>query len=194
MSRLVVSVVLVILTACGPRPPGPGPDSESAPPSAAPVVEGRGRATSAPPPEAPAGDEAPASMKAILEAHNQVRARHCAAPLAWSKKLAKVAQAWADSLARRGCAFDHSGGAYGENLAGGTSGTLDAAGVVDMWYRERKGYDFRGGGFSMNTGHFTQLVWRGTTHLGCGTVSCKGLDLWVCNYDPPGNFVGERPY
>jgi hypothetical protein len=44
----------------------------------------------------------------------------------------------------------------------------------------------------MDTGHFTQVVWRATTHVGCGTASCTGLVLWVCNYDPPGNV--ERGY
>ena len=130
-------------------------------------------------------------MRPVLEAHNQARARHCAPPLVWSAALAKVAQKWVDGLVRRGCAFDHSGGAYGENLAGGTSGTLDAAAVVDMWYREKDRYDFRAGAFSMSTGHFTQLVWRGTTRVGCGTATCKGLDLWVCNYDPAGNVEGQ---
>jgi hypothetical protein len=47
--------------------------------------------------------------------------------------------------------------------------------------------------FSMNTGHFTQLVWRSSARLGCGASVCRGLQIWVCNYDPPGNVQGNFP-
>ena len=47
------------------------------------------------------------------------------------------------------------------------------------------------GGFSMKTGHFTQVVWRGTTAVGCGRSQCNGLDVWICQYDPPGNVEGQ---
>ncbi|HVV81651.1 MAG TPA: CAP family protein, partial [Kofleriaceae bacterium] len=126
----------------------------------------------------------------LLAEHNRVRARHCAPPLAWSPRLAKIAQAWADHLRTHGCGFEHSQSDLGENLAAGTAGTLDAAGIVGMWADEEHGYDFARGGFSMETGHFTQVVWRATTEVGCGTATCNGMDLWVCNYDPPGNVDG----
>ena len=129
--------------------------------------------------------------KALVDAHNKLRARHCAPPLKWSTKVAASAQKWADQLHARGCGLVHSGGAYGENLAAGTAGTLDAAAIVGMWYDEGKRYSFGSGGFSMKTGHFTQVVWRGTKELGCGRASCKGLDVWVCQYDPPGNVEGQ---
>ena len=50
-------------------------------------------------------------------------------------------------------------------------------------------------------GHYTQVVWRNTTHVGCATAICTKnspfgaqfptWQLWVCNYTPPGNFVGK---
>jgi uncharacterized protein YkwD len=130
-------------------------------------------------------------MAAILDAHNRARARHCAAPLAWSAPLAEAAQRWAMALRQRGCALEHSGGPYGENLAAGTSGTLDGEAVTAMWYDEVARYRFAPGGFSMQTGHFTQVVWRATRRIGCAVTACGGLDLWVCEYDPPGNVRGE---
>jgi len=129
--------------------------------------------------------------KAVVDAHNRVRAKHCAPPLQWSAKVAASAQRWANNIRDRGCALGHSGGQYGENLAAGTSGMLDAAAVVGMWYDELKHFNFRSGGFSMKTGHFTQVVWRGTTAVGCGRSQCNGLDVWICQYDPPGNVEGQ---
>lgn len=127
-----------------------------------------------------------------LDAHNKVRAKHCAPPLQWSDKLAEVAQNWANTLKAKGCVFGHSpGGKYGENLAAGTSGALDPESSTAMWYDEVKLYKFPKGGFSMETGHFTQVVWTTTKHVGCGMVTCKGNDIYVCNYDPPGNWEGQ---
>ena len=158
----------------GPEPVASEPEAPA--PAAAPA---RGREA------APAGD-----ASAIVAAHNRVRADHCAPPLTWSRDLAAVAQKWANHLRDAGCAFEHSRTDYGENLAAGTDGALDADGVVAMWYGEIAKYDFRRGGFSMETGHFTQVVWRATTQIGCGTSECKGMTIWVCNYDPAGNFEG----
>jgi hypothetical protein len=143
-------------------------------------------ATPARPPAAPAGD-----AERLVAAHNTVRAQHCAKPLTWSPKLAQVAQQWANTLRDQGCKFGHSGGKYGENLAAGTTGAMDPESVVAMWYDEVKGYSFHQPGFSMQTGHFTQVVWRGTTQVGCGMAQCKGNDVWVCEYDPPGNWEGQ---
>lgn len=126
-----------------------------------------------------------------VEAHNRLRARHCAGPLTWSSKLAEIAQRWANALRDRGCQFGHSGGTTGENLAAGTIGTLDAGTVVKMWYDEIAQYHFPDGGFSHNTGHFTQVVWRGSHRVGCGHSQCKGMDILVCEYDPAGNWEGQ---
>ncbi len=34
-------------------------------------------------------------------------------------------------------------------------------------------------------------VWKGTTELGCGYSACGGSPLYVCNYNPAGNYVGQ---
>jgi uncharacterized protein YkwD len=158
----------------------------AASPAAATVEDSDAAAPAAASPAAPRGDAA-----AWVDAHNRFRAKHCAAALTWSAKLAEVAQRWANALRDRGCQFGHSGGAYGENLAAGTRGTLDPASVVKMWYDEVAQYRFPDGGFSMETGHFTQVVWRGTQRVGCGRSQCKGMDIYVCEYDPPGNWEGQ---
>jgi pathogenesis-related protein 1 len=195
--------LLMVLAACGPmyaqpggqQPPSPAADPVSGPapvsaPAPAPV-------SAAAPASAPGADPVAARTPAgsiaqrFVDAHNRARAKHCAGKLTWSPKLASYAQKWADTLKAKGCAFGHSGGQYGENLAAGTEGVLDPEATVAMWYDEIKLYKFPDGGFSMQTGHFTQLVWRTTTQVGCGHAQCKGNDIWVCEYDPPGNYDGE---
>jgi len=177
--------------AVGEGPPGGGADpwQEGQPPSTG--VAPAPRVDPMPALARPAASGLDAEAQQLLDHHNRYRALHCAAPLTWSPKLAAAAQAWANQLKAKGCAFEHSGGPTGENLAAGTSGTLDAKATVAMWYDELKGYSFAQPGFSMQTGHFTQVVWRGTTSLGCGKSQCKGLDVWVCEYDPPGNWEGQ---
>jgi uncharacterized protein YkwD len=131
-------------------------------------------------------------MNGIVAAHNRVRAKHCAPPITWSAQIAAVAQKWADSLAARNCAFQHSPNRkYGENLFGGT-GQLTPAQTVGSWYSEVKHYDFGKPGFNMRTGHFTQVVWARSTQLGCGLSRCSnGMSIVVCNYSPAGNFQGR---
>lgn len=49
-------------------------------------------------------------------------------------------------------------------------------------------------------GHFSQIVWKETTHVGCATVTCPSLGnvdssmalpFTVCNYYPPGNVQSQ---
>jgi uncharacterized protein YkwD len=165
--------------------------SEDPPPQPAPAQQQFEASASEPVAMGGGASAAKTIAQRFVAAHNAVRAKHCAAPLTWSPKLAAVAQKWADTLRDKGCAFGHSGGQYGENLAAGTEGVLDPEATVKMWYDEIAKYRFPDGGFSMETGHFTQVVWRGTTQVGCGHAQCKGNDIWVCNYDPAGNWDGQ---
>jgi len=170
-----------LLVGCGASP------VEAEKPSAEPV----GSARPAPAPEKQPGK----SANPILAAHNKHRAKHCAPPLRWSKKLAKVAERWANKLAKRDCALEHStDDKYGENLFfGGPPGAFPVTEVVDGWYSEVKDYDYGSPRFAMGTGHFTQVVWKGTEEVGCATASCSIGDIVVCNYYPPGNVMGQFP-
>jgi uncharacterized protein YkwD len=166
-------------------PPGGNADPEQPQPYE-PVSPAPASRPAPPPVQVTTG--VPAAMQSLIDAHNTHRAKHCAGQLTWSPRLADAAQRWASSLKAQGCKFGHSPrNAFGENLAAGTSGTLDGRAVADMWYDEVRLYRFPDGGFSMQTGHFTQLVWRGTTQIGCGVTTCNGMDIYVCEYDPAGN-------
>ncbi|KAL9981246.1 hypothetical protein ACROYT_G009921 [Oculina patagonica] len=131
-----------------------------------------------------------------LRAHNAKRALHQSTPpLNWDVRLAQHAQAWADHLARTG-KFDHAQGTgEGENLymswGSGSSDAESCSSATGSWYDEIKYYNYNNPGFSMKTGHFTQVVWRSTTKLGCGVKSNNGKTYVVARYYPPGNYNNQ---
>ena len=89
----------------------------------------------------------------------------------------------------------HSGGPFGENIAWG-SGDLKGTDAVNMWVDEKPNYDYNSnscvGGECL---HYTQVVWLNSVGLGCAKVQCNSGGTFIgCNYDPPGNYVGEKPY
>ncbi|KAH8161785.1 hypothetical protein CIB48_g6468 [Xylaria polymorpha] len=128
---------------------------------------------------------------AILNSTNFYREEHNATAVAWNETLAGYAADYLNSDAAGGaaeCKFAHSGGPYGENLA---LGYADPTAAVEGWGDERAKYNFDKPGFSAETGHFTQLVWKSTTDVGCGRKLC-GTRGWylACEYWPPGNVIG----
>lgn len=168
-----------------------------------------------PPPQA---DIEPANMQSMLATHNQVRASVGLPVLRWSGQMAAYAQQWADYLsANNGCQMKHRSHAHanlltvGENLYWASPTTITWSDgrketevqnitpvqVATDWAGERKDYSYASNSCRSGEqcGHYTQMVWRNTTEVGCGMTVCpdKG-QLWVCNYNPPGNWIGQKPY
>ncbi|KAG0215364.1 hypothetical protein BGX28_000104 [Mortierella sp. GBA30] len=122
----------------------------------------------------------------ILNAHNKYRAKHQAPPLVWNNNAANFGNNWIQQ-----CQFRHSRGRFGENLA---YGYRDFNAVVDAWYNEVRMYNYNNPGFTMQTGHFTQVVWKGTKSVGCAKKNCGGSMgyIYICNYEAGGNIVGNN--
>jgi pathogenesis-related protein 1 len=139
---------------------------------------------------------ADALSRDMLAAHNRVRASVGVPPLKWSEELAAVARQWAEQLLVTGKFAHRPKPQYGENLFEIRGAHATPAQVVAEWAVEAREYDATQNKCRSLAvcGHYTQVVWRGTKQVGCGVARRQGREVWVCNYDPPGNWVGERPY
>ncbi|CAI7646813.1 unnamed protein product [Penicillium discolor] len=101
----------------------------------------------------------------MLKVTNEYRANHDANPLQWNNTLADYSRKWAEA-----CIWKHSKSSYGENLA---YGYQNVSAAVIAWGDEGDMYNFgKPTGFTEETGHFTQLVWKATTQVGCAAVNC----------------------
>ena len=130
----------------------------------------------------------------MLDAHNAVRARIGLPPLVWSSQLARVAQDWADHLIGPRELRHQSNNRHGENLYAISGGASSPAQVVKLWADEAQNYDVRTNSCAGVCGHYTQIVWRATRDVGCAEATDRYRQVWVCEYDPPGNVVGYRAY
>ena len=145
----------------------------------------------------------PDFVRRVLAVHNATRAALHLPPLTWSEKLAADALPWANHLVRIGDlvhANDAVAQTEGENLWMGTEGHWTLEEMIQDWADEKKLYRygvFPKGSTTGNwedIGHYTQMVWRDTTEVGCAEVTGRGYDYLVCRYAPPGNYEGEKPY
>lgn len=121
----------------------------------------------------------------VVDYHNKVRSIHQVGSMSWNGKLADFAQNYLD---HSNCKFAHSGGPYGENIAIGYKTIEDA---LDAWYNEENEYNYSAGQFSEATGHFTQMVWKGSDEVGCAKIDCSGRTYIACEYTPRGNIIGK---
>ncbi|KAK5132478.1 hypothetical protein LTR08_009024 [Meristemomyces frigidus] len=156
-----------------------------------------------------AASAVPTSYQEITVYHHNIhRSNHSAPDLAWDAGLASTAATIAAS-----CVYAHNvdqdGGGYGQNIAAGVESNNISAIITDLFYNGEVGwYDGLYGATQPNMtdfehwGHFSQIVWKDTTHVGCATQDCSanglanvGSDVspyfTVCNYKNPGNYANE---
>lgn len=142
----------------------------------------------------------PDYKQGILDSHNIHRANHSVNALVWDDRLTSVAAQIAAS-----CVYAHDtstgGGGYGQNIGAGSPPSDIPAMITNLMYNNEIGY-YPGYGREPSManfhlwGHFSQIVWKSTTSIGCATQYCpNGLAntgggvspyFTVCNYSPPG--------
>ncbi|GMM38270.1 hypothetical protein DASC09_056090 [Saccharomycopsis crataegensis] len=128
----------------------------------------------------------------ILSEHNKYRSAVGSSNLSWdSSTLQKQSDSYAPKLCSLG--LKHSGvSGMGENLYWVSSSGVDKKTLADdsttAWYDEKSEYSSS----NENSFHYSQLVWKGTTHLACSYADCGSSGTYVvCNYSPQGNIIGE---
>jgi pathogenesis-related protein 1 len=120
--------------------------------------------------------------------------------MGWSEAAADVARNWAAQ-----CHYGHSGtNGFGENIFASTATSATISDAVQAWASEASDYDQATNSCRTGKvcGHYTQLVWRSSTGVGCASQVCQTGSpfgsgtwlIWVCDYVPPGNYIGEPPY
>jgi pathogenesis-related protein 1 len=150
---------------------------------------------SEPPKDQPSGEET-GPLVGLRAAHDQARTAVGVGALTWSTEIAAHAQAWANQLAANNCQLAHRpNNKYGENLYW-SSHSATAAQVVATWVGESTHYDPATHTCAPGQicGHYTQVVWSKSTRLGCGRATCGTAEVWVCDYDPRGNYNGQAPF
>ncbi|XP_005856781.1 PREDICTED: peptidase inhibitor 16 isoform X3 [Myotis brandtii] len=154
----------------------------------------------------PAGALSDEERRTMVDLHNLYRAQ--ASPPAanmlqmrWDAELAAFAKAYAQQ-----CVWGHNKerGRRGENLFAITDEGMDVPLAVEQWHMEREYYNFSAATCEPGQmcGHYLQVVWAKTDRIGCGSHFCEKLQgveetnvhLLVCNYEPPGNVRGRRPF
>ncbi len=151
----------------------------------------------------------PTEQTEMVAAHNTWRSRVAVPDLQWSSSLADTAQVWANSLKEnQGCQMVHSNTEQvGENLYWASPLTysdgkvelqaISPTEVSNSWGSEKKNYRYKSNSCKAGQvcGHYTQMVWKTTTEMGCGKALCADKSqVWVCHYAPAGNYIGEKPY
>ncbi|KAI3513948.1 hypothetical protein L1887_12194 [Cichorium endivia] len=137
------------------------------------------------------------AIKQFMTQQNRARAAIRMPPLSWDPRLARYATMYARQR-RQDCLLKHSNGPYGENIFWGSGSRWSPSQAAATWVSEGRWYNHQlnscNGG--RECGHYTQIVWKRSRRIGCARVTCFGGRgvFMICNYDPPGNYVGEKPY
>jgi len=141
-----------------------------------------------------------------LSIHNTARACVGVPALTWDTSLESDAKAWANYLSKD-CNMFHSSATstparvnQGENLfymmrSGLTSTKIITEGVA-MWVDERLDWTCSSNTCSGVCAHYTLLVWRNVTKVGCAFSLCPNVAnkyQGVCRYTPQGNMNGLNP-
>lgn len=136
----------------------------------------------------------------LLALHNRERAAVGAPALVWDQRLAAAAAGYGPELARRG-RLTHSPPetrvGQGENLWMGTGGAYSLEEMVGSWAEEKRLLrpgafpDVSSSGHWQDVAHYTQMIWRSTTAVGCALHRAPRADILICRYSPPGNVVGQ---
>lgn len=157
----------------------------------------------------------------VLTGHNVVRQRVGIPTMQFDEDLKAMADHRLEELVSGGCYIQHSATSYrwgaagfqyvGENVYKVINMVPTGVDLADAWYAEIYDYTYGVVGEPCvrqkcadrssppcSIGHFTQMMWRASTHLGCAKRECPNeqekTSIGVCYYGEGGNIVGRIPF
>ena len=136
--------------------------------------------------------------KRMNDRHWELRKMHDCDSLNINNDLNKMAQMRAEKLSSSTNEI-FSEDIYKEDILGEniliSNKKLEPEELCDIWYNECDKYNYDLNKFQKGTGHFTQLVWKGTKDVGFGAIykDYKDGQLYVvvAYYFPAGNIFNE---
>jgi len=155
----------------------------------------------------------PQQLHELIDIHNILRALEGADNMelvTWNDFLASMAEKWA-----AGCDWKHGQPplgddpdytSIGQNLYATTGSRINLTAAILAFYNEKRDYNYDTLKCTPNKvcGHYTQVVWATSRHIGCAYHRCQPLAglssafskalYLVCNYGPPGNYAGAKPF
>jgi hypothetical protein len=177
-------LALALLTACAQRPPWAD-----------------GRIVRERAPDHPVPQDFSNFESRILAVYNRERALIGIPPLIWDPALAAAARGYGPALSKLG-KLAHSDYStrrgQGENLFMGTRGAYTLDEMTADWVAEKRLFrpgifpNVSSSGHGGDVGHYTQMIWRTTSRVGCAVYSDAKWDFFICRYAPPGNVLGWR--
>ena len=150
----------------------------------------------------------------IVDSHNKYRAGEGANNMElmiYDEALAQLAATWTAHCVWRHPHPDDTDYAafknYGQNLFLTSAKNINVSAPIKAWFIEKAYYDYDTLGCVAGKmcGHYTQVVWATSRKVGCAHHRCtpmKAADnsvkgdasIFACQYSPPGNYRGQRPY
>lgn len=124
-------------------------------------------------PSDPTTDSPSDSADDCLSGHNYYRAMHGVAPLEYDRTLEEFAMKRVRYMAQTDIFAHPSRLPYGENLYWKSGRVPSCKNALEMWYREKKLYNYSTGKFSPSTGHFTQMIWASSQYVGCASAKSR---------------------
>ncbi|XP_044259212.1 venom allergen 3-like isoform X2 [Tribolium madens] len=123
--------------------------------------------------------------------------------IGWDDDLASEAQKISESCVEKHVPVKDDRFSVGQNLAShwnsnGPNNDSYAERFFMNWYEEYAKFNYPK--FSIDSGHYTQVIWDKTQYVGCGYTYYRKnpkdpfRKFLVCNYGPGGNVLGVPPY